>query len=368
MPVPSALSNKHTRLLEHVARHGFDGVLLGTRAWFAWATDGRTNRILNSSPDGVAAVVLTADGPVCLTNTIEAPRFRHEELIGLDLPVVEFPWHDATTRRRVCDDVLRGRRVAADTDLFELGCPALPADARSLRWVLTQTEIDRYRVGAGLASDAMEAACRGLRPGMSEHEAAARLAAELLARGLNPVVILVAADDRLQRFRHPIATEHRIRQTVMLVSCSEFGGLISNLTRLVNFGPLSNELAQRHQAACEVDAAVLAATRPGRTLGELFGVLQRAYAEQGFENEWQLHHQGGPTGYATREVIAFPGSPEVVQAGQAFAWNPSITGTKSEDTVLLTPDGQLEVLTSRSADWPGVSTRAGLERPAIWVA
>lgn len=365
MSLPAPLAEKHARLLDELGRLGFDGALLGTRAWFAWATDGRVNRILNSSPDGVAGLLVTADGVACLTNTIEAPRFRYEELLGLDIPVLEFPWHDPTVRRRVCDDALRGRRIAADTDLFGLGLPALPAEVLPLRWALTPREQDRYRVGGRLASEAMEAACRALRPGLSEHEVAGRLAYEMHARGLNPVVTLVAADDRLERYRHPIPTEHRLRQVVMLVSCTEFGGLISNLTRLVHFGPVPTELARRHRAVCEVDAAVISATKPGKRLGDIFGVLQKAYAEQGFGSEWTLHHQGGSTGYASREVIATPASPEKVLAGQAFAWNPSITGTKSEDSVLVGPGGVVEVLTAKSAEWPGVVTRAGLERPGI---
>jgi hypothetical protein len=52
-----------------------------------------------------------------------------------------------------------------------------------------------------------------------------------------------------------------------------------------------------------------------------------------------LHHQGGLTGYASREVIATPSSREIIQAGHAFAWNPSITGAKAEETFVLLESG-----------------------------
>ena len=97
---------------------------------------------------------------------------------------------------------------------------------------------------------------------------------------------------------------------------------------------------------------LLAATEAGATGAHLFGVAAQAYADAGFAHEETRHHQGGATGYRSREWIAHPASREIVQAQQAFAWNPSITGTKVEETVLLTPAG-LEVLTS-SPDWPSI--------------
>jgi Xaa-Pro aminopeptidase len=63
-------------------------------------------------------------------------------------------------------------------------------------------------------------------------------------------------------------------------------------------------------AACEEILARMRdeATRPGRTLGEAFEDCTRFYAEAGFPDEWKLHHQGGSSGYGSREVIATPAS------------------------------------------------------------
>ena len=111
------------------------------------------------------------------------------------------------------------------------------------------------------------------------------------------------------------------------------------------------ELEDRLQSLAHIDAAVNLSTRPGRTLGELIFILQRAYADHGYDGEWRKHHQGGPTGYLNREVIAYPGSDVKVRDQQAFAWNPSIPGAKSEDTILCTAEG-IEVLTACSDEWP----------------
>ena len=79
-----------------------------------------------------------------------------------------------------------------------------------------------------------------------------------------------------------------------------------------------------------------------------------------------MHHQGGPAAYEPRESLATPGNAQVVLEGQAYAWNPSITGVKSEDTILVGATGN-EVLTAISG-WPMQKVAANgetWERPAI---
>ena len=78
-----------------------------------------------------------------------------------------------------------------------------------------------------------------------------------------------------------------------------------------------------------------------------------------------MHHQGGAAGYGSREYFAGGGHEYPVLADQCFAWNPSIRGVKSEDTILATETGP-EILTV-TADWPAMPTERGIERPAILV-
>jgi hypothetical protein len=81
------------------------------------------------------------------------------------------------------------------------------------------------------------------------------------------------------------------------------------------------------------------ATRPDMSLADAFGACRWFYPDAGFPEEGRLHHQGGLTGYATREVIATPNTTEEIKVGQSFAWNPSITGAKAEETFILTASG-----------------------------
>ncbi len=369
------LSTKQTRLAEFLGRHRLDGVLLGRRNNFAWITCGRDNRIANFSPVGVASILATADSRVCLTNSIEGPRFAGEELEGTGIKVIEWPWYDRRAAQKLLKEAIGGRRIAADvTDMGEFdhhaaGLVRLPDDFGELRWSLTPAEIARYREGAKRTTVAIESACRRIGQNMSEHEISGLLDDEVHKQGLNPVVNLIASDERIERYRHPIAVNKKVQRYVMLVICSEFGGLITSVTRFVSFVPLSAEIKKKQQAVVNVDAAVNYSTRPGKTLGEIFAVIQKAYADQGFADQWKLHHQGGSAGYNGREAFAEPDSAITVRENQAFAWNPSITGVKSEDTILATSDG-IEFLSNISKDWPTISATFNgktVQRPDILV-
>jgi len=359
---------KRSKVADFLDRYQLDAVLLTHRANFAWLTAGCVNHVGQASEIGNATLVATRDGLQCVANTIESPRMRAEELHDRNIEVVEFAWFDPQDAARVWADVGGGRKAAADVILP--GMPGhvvpLPAAFHELRWQLCEPEMRRYRtlgtaIGAGL-----QEVCRQAQPGMTELEIAAALAARLNREGTRTPVLLVAADERIDRYRHPLPTPRRIDSRVMVVVSAERAGLFGSATRLVSFGSVPPGLRHRHDAVVRVDAALIAATRPGRTLGEIFRTAQQSYAEAGYPDEWKRHHQGGSTGYLGREVRADPSCKVAVVANQAFAWNPSIGGTKSEDTILVTDSGT-EILT-QGVDWPMIDVCVDgrtLRRPDI---
>jgi Xaa-Pro dipeptidase len=366
--MPSELQIKLDRLRTFLDRHQLDGVLLTRRDNFAWITCGKDNHIANNTPMGVASILATRDSRLCLASTIEAPRIKAEELAGSGIETIDFPWYDGSAKSRKVGEVIAGRKIATDGETFGgLPLSALPNAFSELRWSLTDEEIARYRDCGARASAAMEETCRQLKGGMSGHEIAAILDHQIHARKLNPLVTLVAVDDQIARFRHPLPKSVPMHRQAMLVTCAVTGGLIACVTRFVHVGPIPSELKAKQQAICNIDAAVNLATKPGRTLGEIFEDLCHAYADNGHAEQWKLHHQGGSTGYNPREMVATPGNGVRVVENQAFAWNPSIVGAKSEDTVLVTSNG-IEVITGSSKEWPkvtGVSSFGELERADI---
>lgn len=350
------LEEKTERVVRFLAEEGLGGVLLGAQHNFAWLTGGGRSGIDLSREPGAGSLLVRADGRrFVVANNIEAARLLAEELDGYHWEPVEFDWTEEKANPSLPFEratALLEDGAGLGSDLPAGGARVVEGSFARLRYQLTEQEIERLRSLGQDAGRAIGEVARGLEPGLTEREVARRASDALASVGAHSVVTLVAADERLKRYRHPVPTEARWEKVLMIVVCARRGGLIASLTRIVSAGAMPDELRRRTEAAARVNAALYAATRPGAMGGELFDVAARAYAAEGFAGEERLHHQGGATGYRTRDWVAHPRSEEKVQARQAFAWNPSITGTKTEETCLAFED-RVEVVTA-SPDWPAI--------------
>jgi Xaa-Pro aminopeptidase len=358
---------KLSRLRSWLKKHELDGVVLTTRANFAWLTDGGDNHVVSQEEVGVGAMYVTVRGCTLFANRIEMPRIIAEENT-FGATQKDYPW--TTPLSDVLAKACKGKRVVGD-DTVATGLPDLPEDfVDEVRASLTPGAVRQYKALGRDTSLALETVARSLSVGDSGYQAEADLARHLLARGIQPHVLLVAFDDRLKAYRHPTPTANHLRKTAMLVACGQKNGLIASVTRLIHFGKMSDDLKARHASVCRVEAAMWKATTVGSTWGSVLKAGIAQYKEEGFAKEWELHHQGGPTGYAGRDILVGPDEKRLVLPNQAVAWNPSITGTKTEDTFILGPDNERTVLTTSSPSWPTITVLVGgekFERPDILV-
>ena len=210
--------------------------------------------------------------------------------------------------------------------------------------------LERFRNLGKDASRCLEQVCLELQPGITELDVGAMLLEKLYRLNIRAIVLLVGADERVIKFRHPVASTKKIDKYIMIGLCAERFGLIAPTSRFVHFGDVPEDLEKRYSALRKVAAILNLSSRPGKTIGFALKEAMNAYAENGFPNEWQKHYQGGVCGYAVREVATGPGGTFTFQTNQILGWNPTITGTKLEDSFIIKENG-LENVTLTSS-WP----------------
>jgi Xaa-Pro dipeptidase len=321
-------------------RHSAGALVLRKRRDFAWLTVGGQSHVLLATAEGTSPIVITAGDAVALTPVNEHRRIVDEELAGLPLRAESLPWWDERATDEAIAGLAGGGRVLEDTEVA--------GELTELRAVLAG--IERTRM-AELATDVRAAMGEGLgalRPGMSEHEVGAMIESRLAAAGARVPVLLAAADERIDRYRHPLPTATPVRQRLMVVVVAERFGLHVAHTEFAELEPRPAHLQRRADGLSAVLAAMRGQSVPGNTLAGVLRAARAAYGEQGMADEWTLHHQGGTIGYQAREKIATPADETLIRAGMALAWNPSAIGFKLEETLLLDDAGGQRVLTTTS--------------------
>jgi antitoxin VapB len=352
------IEEKVERLARLLADQELGGVLINAQHNFAWLTCGGTNGVDRSREAGVGSLLITREGRrFVLANRIEIERLVEEELEGLGFEPIDFSWEEERADRALV--AARARSLLKTNGPLGSDLPnggplrVIETELARVRARLTEPEIARYRLLGRDTGRVIGELAHSLEPGLTEREIARRAADAVAACKAQAVVTLVAADDRIARFRHPVATDRRWEKVALVVVCARRDGLIASVSRLVCAGEVPDELLRRTEAAARVSAVLLDRTRPGVRGRELYAAVADAYAREGFAGEERLHHQGGATGYRTRDWVAHPMCDERVEACQAFAWNPSITGTKVEETCIAFDD-HVEMITA-SPDWPMIA-------------
>lgn len=329
--------------------------------WFAWATCGGSNVVILTTEAGVAEVLVTRDDAWALTDQIEAARLAAEE-VPIGLEVWAAPWNDLLARQAFVDGLVGDGKVISDRPL--LGEAPLPPELVAAKRRLLPDEQERYRALGRDAAEAMTEVLHAAASDWTEWQLAGAGAEALWRRGIEPTLTLVGGEARLPHYRHATAANVPLGERAMLVFCGRRHGLYANLTRFVYFrNPTANEETLIEHVA-RVEAVALAASTPGATVADVYDVIVQAYADLGHPGEELRHHQGGTTGYLSREVFGLPGFRLPIEDNTALAWNPSLPGAKIEDTVITSRTG-IDVLTVDPA-WPTVEVDGRL-RPDVLV-
>ncbi|MEY3103449.1 MAG: hypothetical protein RL256_471, partial [Actinomycetota bacterium] len=239
---------KRARIKALLAEKGLDAVVLRKGANVAWIIGGRAH-IPTTLELSCMDVIVYQDRIVVVTNKIEAQRLKDEELSG-DEELIVVNWFEGRDAQ-----LPKGPRIGVDGPDSER--TNIQGEIESLRRNLNEFEVSRLKEIGRDATSALEEAMLDIESDASEVEVAGEIAEELWERNLEPVVLLVAGENRIKRYRHPLPTTSQVGNLVMGVICARRKGLIASVTRLVHFGELKNEVKENYTKLLNVEAAFL---------------------------------------------------------------------------------------------------------------
>ena len=359
----SEIQEKEKKIFKLIADQGLDGLCLFRAVNFVWFTAGGTNRVVAGTERGCAFILLLEGKKYVYAPVNEIERIMTEQVPNQDFIPVIFQWYDNPLS--ILENAVRGRKIGSDLPMA--GMQFVGSEVDLLRFTLTPAEIHKARELADICSGELARFCVDIRPGMREQEMQGLLSGRLLAQGVHTPVLLVGTDERILQHRHPVVTEKILAKHALIAMVGEKWGIHITLTRSVYFGKLPEVLRKRHELVCRVDGAMEAATVAGQTTNAVLEKAKEYYARFGYPEEWKRHHQGGLIAYAPREFKA-PDRNEIMAVHQMYGWNPTLQGTKSEETLLINSEGLPVVLTSVPPWWPKLEMEIegrGIIRPAI---
>ncbi|RDI67105.1 M24 family metallopeptidase [Nocardia pseudobrasiliensis] len=306
----------------------------------------------------LTCLVIPASGQ---TPSVVIPKMELASLAGsaageLGLQVLD--WTDGVDPYKMVKSALNaGARVAVDDAMPALHLlpiaetlTTLPTSAttvlRELRMSKDASEIDALR-RAGQAIDRVHARVgEWLRPGRTEAEVAADIAAAIVEEGHTEAAFVIVGSGPNGADPHH-AVSDRVIETGDVVVVDIGGpvepGYYSDSTRTYALGEPDPEIAERIAVLERAQAAAVAAVRPGVTAESVDAAARNVLTEAGFGDNF-FHRTGHGIGLSVHEepyIVA--GNDIVLAPGMAFSIEPGIYfrgewGARIEDIVVVTED------------------------------
>jgi len=344
------VESKQQQIRSLISQTNADAVLLQDPTNIAWFTAG-ADLYRCTTDSSRTSIFLTPEARLFATNAVDSAQIFEREAFGLGFQLKQREWFQP--HQDLIGDLCRGRKVL--TDIPVAGTTAAPDLIAALRQPLSNLDVKRLRQLARVATHAVEATARRVRPGMTESEVAGEVSHRLVKRTVTPVRIQVCADGRNERFRHWLYGEDPIKQYAVISCMARRWGLHVGVSRTVCLDTVPDDLADAYSKLVLMHATGQFFSRNGTQLGDVWSKVHRIYEKFGLASEWQKSDQADIIGFTTSEHQVLPESPVFLTAPTAVYWHPSVGPTMVGDTVLI-QDRSAHFLTARS-DWPTVQVQ-----------
>ena len=326
------------KIRKYLAKNDLDGMLLGRRSSFAWFSGGESS--MNFYTDmGLGFIWVTKDDAFAYCSNNEQKRISYE-IFEEKFPVKSFSWVEGPGPN--LQKLITDKKVVSDFNLA--GAIEDFGSIKKLRYQLNPTQVEIATLLSKRSAEFLENCLKNLKSGMSEIQIQAEVRYLFEKEGIALPVLLVAGDENLNNYRHPLATNKFVKDKVMVVICSLYKGVMIAASRIRYFRAETAQEKLQNQAVAKINADMIAASKLGTHSKDLWNNMLHSYKNHNFEQEYLNHHQGGAIGFESREWILRPNLNETLLENQLIAWNPTLIGSKSEETVLVT-QGETKMLT-----------------------
>ncbi len=358
------MNSERLEKLQHaILHHGLDGVAIvpGPNLFYLSGI----NAHLSERP--LVLFVPADDEPAIIVPRLEESK-AHEA--GLARERI-FSWSDeegyTDAFQRACaylelSDYLLGvealRMRVLELELLRRYAPGLnTAHAEpaldELRMRKDQQELAAMAYAAQIAETALEKLLPQLRPGVTERQAAAWLARELLDAGSGPLpfepIVAFGANSAVP---HAIPGDGELRegQLALFDWGASVDSYASDITRTFAVGRLSSELREVYDLVKAANEAGRQAARPGASGQDIDRAARRVIARGGY-GDYFVHRTGHGLGLEAHESPGIvEGNATPLPEGAVFTIEPGIYlpgrgGVRIEDNVVLTAAGHRSLTT-----------------------
>jgi len=343
------VKTKEARVRGFLEREGLDALVLGRQDNFAWITAGGDNRVINNTDMGEGFVVISRDHKWLVAYHMDGRRLVEEQAAGQGYELATLYWHQGSPADKI-GELTRGKRVGADFTLP--GARRYASEIVDLHYPFTDLDLARLRWVGRTSNAIITQVAHELEPGMTENQVAARLAYEYTLRGMLLDALMVGADERIMRYRHPLAGDRPIQRYAFLHPAARRWGLHANVTRLVHFGQPPEAVRAAHHAVTTVGAHVAKILAPGVRFADILAEEKRLYAGLGYAEEWNYHFLGGISGYTLVDPARCLNPEARVVERQSYGYFITITGAKFEELMILSEDGVEIASLPPDGEWP----------------
>jgi Xaa-Pro dipeptidase len=355
----STFAQRIERVRQALAARGFDGLVLNPGPSFAYLTGLPFH--LSERP---AVLMLPTEG----TPSIALPAMEEAHLEHADFEIESAAytedlatWGDAFAGAAEAAGLRGGARLGVEPrglrflELSYLRGALAEADFADASDALAEVrshkdagELAQIREAVRMAQDALEAALKYVREGMTELDLRGEIIVQLLRHGsgatlpFDPLVSFGASSSNPHA--HSSTVQLKPGDLILVDWGANNGGYFSDLTRMFAWGEPEAELMKIVQVVQDANAAGREAAKPGATAGAVDDAARGFIKAAGY-GDFFLHRTGHGLGLEVHEEPYLrAGNDAVLRPGMTFTVEPGIYlagrgGARIEDDMVITEDG-----------------------------